>query len=87
MVDRSPVEVPLHHAWRVFATRLAVAAASFVALLSLFHHVPASTAALRGAATFIALRIAARIALAALQRSEALDRGNGVQGGAEESSR
>ena len=85
MVDRSPDGVPLHHAWRAFAARLAVAAASFVALLSLFHHVPASTAALRGAVTFCALRLAARLALAALERAEASDRGARVEKGVEES--
>jgi hypothetical protein len=86
MVDRSPDGVPLHHAWRAFAARLAVAAASFVALLSLFRHVPASTAALRGAVTFCALRLAARLAFAALERADALDRGAAAEAGTEESS-
>jgi hypothetical protein len=85
MADRSPAEVPLLRVWTAFSARLAVAAASFVALLSLFHHVPVSTAALRGAVTFCALRFAARLALAALQRADASDRGASVAKGAEES--
>ncbi len=74
MADRKSVEVPLRHAWQAFSCRLAVAAASFVGLLSLLRHVPASTAALRGAVTYFVLRFAARLAGAALERAEALDR-------------
>ncbi len=67
-------EIPLRRTWRSFTGRLAVAGGSFVGLLSLFHHVPASTAAVRGAATYFALLVVARLGGAALGRSAALDR-------------
>lgn len=70
-------EILLRRAWRSFSGRLAVAGGSFVGLLSLFHHVPASTAAARGAATTFAMLVIAKLGGAALQRSAALDRSRG----------
>jgi len=56
------------------ARRAAVAAGCFVGLISLFHHVPVSIAALRGGATYLAVLIVGRLGLAALERSLAADR-------------
>jgi hypothetical protein len=53
MVDRAPDIASLTVAWRSLGQRVAVAGGCLVGLLSLFHHVSASTAALRGAATWI----------------------------------
>ncbi len=49
MVDKAPSEAAVRAEWRSFGSRIAVAGGCFIALVSLFHHVPASTAALRGA--------------------------------------
>ncbi len=53
---------------------MAVAGGSFVALLSLFHHVPVTTAALRGGATWFVVLVAARIGSVALAKAAELDR-------------
>ena len=53
MVDKAPDASALSAAWRSLGQRIAVAGGCFVALLSLFHHVPTSTAALRGGIAWI----------------------------------
>jgi hypothetical protein len=53
--------------------RTAVAAGCFAGLVSLFHHVPVSIAALRGGAAFLAVLLVGRLGLAALARSLAAD--------------
>ncbi len=73
MADRSGGEVSLGDAWRFLSHRLAVAAGSLVALISLFHHVPVSTASMRGAAAFLAVLLLAKLGLFALERSIAFD--------------
>ena len=73
MVDKGPDGASLRGAWRSLGQRVAVAGGSFVALLSLFHHVPASTAALRGAAAWFGVLVLTR----ASRRAEVLyDRGD-----------
>ncbi len=84
MVDRAPGEALLRAAWRSLSHRLSVAAGSFVALLSLFHHVPIPTASMRGAATYFAVLLASRLGLFALQRAVELDRTKGGLRDAEE---
>ena len=74
MSDRASGEASFREAWRSFGHRIAVIGGSFVALLSLFHHVPVSTAALRGGATWLAVLIVARLGSVALERSVAFDR-------------
>ncbi len=73
MSDKSDGEIQLRHAWRSLSHRLAVAGGSFVALLSLFHHVPVSVAAMRGAAGYFALLIVSKLGLAALSWALQLD--------------
>ena len=73
MVDRGSGEVPLVSAWRSLGRRVSVAGGSFVALLSLFHHVPVSTAALRGGGTWIALLLATRLGCFALEHALRMD--------------
>jgi hypothetical protein len=54
--------------------RVAVAGATLVALVSLVRHAPLSLAALRGGATLVALLVALRLGLAALEHAAAQDR-------------
>ena len=84
MVDRARGEALLREAWRSLSHRLAVAAGSFVALLSLFHHVPIPTASMRGGATYLAVLLASRLGLLALLRAMELDRTQAALGDAEE---
>ena len=73
MADRGFDEVSLQDAWRALGRRLAVAAGSLVALVSLFHHVPISVASLRGGAAFLAVLFVSRLGRFALERTAALD--------------
>lgn len=63
-----------HHTWRPLSHRIAVVGGSFVALLSLFHHVPVMTACLRGGTAYVAVLVVSRLGLAAMQRAFELDR-------------
>ena len=69
MTDRALDAGHLRSLWRSFAHRIAVAGGSLVALISLLHHVPLSTACLRGGAAFVAVRLVARAGLFALERA------------------
>ncbi len=83
MVDRATGEAALRNAWRSFAHRLAVVGGCFVALLSLFHHVPASTAALRGGVAWLAVQALARVGAVALRmayRFDSPDTAKGTRG-------
>lgn len=73
MTDRAWDETPLREVCRSLGHRIAVAGGSLVALLSLFHHVRVSTAALRGGSTYLALLLVARLGFAALVQARALD--------------
>jgi len=73
MVDRAGIETSLSTAWRSLGTRAAVTGGSLAALISLFHHVPVSTAALRGGAAWIALLVGTRIGALALGYAERFD--------------
>jgi len=59
---------------RPLLRRTAVAAGCFAGLISLFHHVPVSIAALRGGAAFLGVLFVGKVGLAALERSLAADR-------------
>jgi len=72
-VDKAAGEAFLASAWGSLGHRVAVTGGSFVALLSLFHHVPPSTAALRGAGTWFALLVVARLGGFALRHAFRLD--------------
>ena len=74
MADKRPDEVALRQAWRPLSHRFAVATGSFVALVSLFHHVPVSTAALRGAGTYAAILLVARLGLWAMETTLQLEK-------------
>ena len=85
MADRGSEEVSIQRALRPLQGRAAVAAGSFVALLSLFHHVPVSVASLRGAAAFFVVLFVLKAGLFALEKSLAADRGTrGAEGAGEE---
>ena len=74
MTDKRIDGVALRHAWRPLSHRFAVATGSFVSLVSLFHHVPVSTASLRGAGAFVATLFVARLGLLAMEKTVELDR-------------
>ncbi len=74
MSDRSSDEFRLRSAWRSTSGRFAVTAGSFVALLSLFHHIPVSIASLRGGIAYIAVLAVGRFGGFALERAVAFDR-------------
>lgn len=59
---------------RPLLRRAAVAAGCFAGLISLFHHVPVSIAALRGGAALLGVLLVGKVGLAALERSLAADR-------------
>lgn len=67
MSDRAHDDLSLAAAGRSLGRRLAVAGGSLAAIVSLFHHVPASTAALRGAATYAVVLLVAKLGLGALR--------------------
>ena len=73
-IDKASGEVSLQAAWRPLARRVAVAAGCFTALISLLHHVPVSVASMRGAATFFAVVLVAKLGLSAVEASLAADR-------------
>ena len=73
MVDRATVEASSRDAMRALGRRMAVAGGSFVALLSLLYHVPASTAALRGGATWLVVLVVSRLGGFALGLVQRLD--------------
>ena len=79
MVDRNLGEVALGNAWRSFGHRVAVLGGSLVALLSLFHHVPASTAALRGGAAWFAVLLLTRVGAFALRHAYRFDDANAAK--------
>jgi len=64
---------PLSAAWRALAHRSAVAGGCAAAIVSLWHHVPVSTAALRGGAAWLAVLVTARLGWLALARALALE--------------
>jgi hypothetical protein len=73
MTDKRIDEVALRHAWRPLSHRFAVATGSFVALVSLLHHVSVATASLRGAGAFVATLFVARLGLLAMEKTVELD--------------
>ena len=72
-VDKAAGEAHLSNAWRALGHRIAVAGACAVALFSLFLHVPPTTAALRGAGTWLALLFATRLGVLALRQALRLE--------------
>jgi len=66
MTDTSPGGFFLHQAWHALATRLAVAAGTLAAIISLMQHTPVWVASLRGAIAFFIVRTVARWGLTAL---------------------
>lgn len=73
MSDRSSGSISFRQAWRPLERRAAVAAGSFVALVSLVHHVPVSVASLRGAGAFAAVFVVMKVGCLALESSLASD--------------
>lgn len=73
MIDRGSGGFPLESAWRAISHRLAVIGGSLAGLMSLLHHAPIPTAALRGLATYVAVLCVSRLGLAALERATVLD--------------
>ena len=81
-IDKASGEISLQTAWRPLARRVAVAGGCFTALVSLLNHTPVSVASMRGAATFAAVLVIARLGLQAVSASLAADQRAGR--GAEE---
>jgi hypothetical protein len=73
MVDTATGETSSRDALRALGSRIAVAGGSFAALLSLLYHVPASTAALRGGATWLVVLLVSRLGAHALGLAQRLD--------------
>ncbi|MFT5291101.1 MAG: hypothetical protein ACI8PQ_001698 [Planctomycetota bacterium] len=75
--DRTDVDSPrgrvLEAAWRALSHRTAVAGACAAAIVSLQNHVPLSTAALRGGATWFVVLVTARLGWFALVRALAIE--------------
>ena len=61
MVDRAITAHPLGIAWLALAKRIAVAAGALAALVSLIYDTPLWVASLRGALTWLALVVLARV--------------------------
>ena len=74
MTDTSPGGFFLHRAWYALATRLAVAAGTLAAIISLMQHTPVWVASLRGAIAFFIVRTVARWGLTALSVALRADR-------------
>lgn len=74
MSDKGYGGPDLRPTWRSLAHRVAVAGGSLVALISLFHHVPVSVAALRGAIAYVAVLAVSRLGWVALERALSIDR-------------
>lgn len=60
-------------AWRALAHRAAVAGGCAAAIVSLWHHVPLSTVALRGGAAWFTVLVTARLGWLALSRALTLE--------------
>lgn len=73
MVDKPGIDTPLSTAWRSLGSRLAVSGGCLAALISLLHHVPVSTAAVRAGLTWLALLAVTRVGAAALRFAERFD--------------
>ena len=69
MLDKGSGESSLQSSWRAITRRLAVAAGSLAALLSLLHHVPVSVASLRGGAAWLLVLVLSRLGWFALDRA------------------
>ena len=74
MSDSSAGGIQLMESWRSLGHRVAVAAGCLVGLLALLHHVPVSTASLRGGATWFGVLVLFRLGGIALERALAFDR-------------
>ena len=85
MTDTSPGGFFLHQAWHALATRLAVAAGTLAALISLMQHTPVWVASLRGAIAFFIVRMVARWGLTALTVALKADRQHSDAGESDES--
>lgn len=86
MVDKVVDGASLRRIWTSLGQRVAAAGGAFVALYALLHHVPPSTAALRGGAAWLALLVAVRLGGWALATACRLDEEAGLTGpGAERS--
>ena len=77
-VDNSYEAVRLDPVWRDIGARIGAGAGASIALLSLFHDVPVSVAALRGTATLLSIWIVWRVGLTALERAVQIDARNVV---------
>ena len=78
MVDKPADGTTLQSAWRSLGQRIAVAGGALVAILGLLYDVPTTTAALRGAGTWLALLAAVRFGAWALACAQDLDQRAGL---------
>ena len=73
MTDNAHGEFSLQATWRAMGHRIAVIGGCFVGLISLFNHVPASTAAIRGAAAWLGVLVLAWLSGLALGLAHRFD--------------
>ena len=83
--DRTDVEPSGGHileaAWRALSHRAAVAGGCAAAIVSLDKHVPLSTVALRGGATWLVVLVTARLGWLAVVRALAIEAQGNEEGG------
>ena len=83
MSDRGFGAVSVEESWRALGRRTAVAAGCFVALVSLFHHVPVSVASVRGGAAYFAVLLVAKLGWLALEKALSADAASSEEKGEE----
>jgi hypothetical protein len=73
MTDNGCDEFSLVASWRAIGHRIAVIGGCFVGLISLFNHVPVSTVAMRGGATWFGVLIVSWLSSLALDWANRFD--------------
>ncbi len=84
MTDNGCDEFSLQATWRAMGHRIAVIGGCFVGLISLFNHVPVSTAVLRAAAAWFAVQVLAWLSGLALDLALRFDQAGSGDGQGEE---
>ena len=84
MTDNGNDKFSLQVTWRALGHRMAVIGGCFVGLISLFNHVPVSTAVLRGAAAWFGVQVLAWLAAVALDLAHRFDQAEAQKNQGEE---
>ncbi len=84
MTDNGYDKFSLQASWLALGHRIAVIGGCFVGLISLFNHVPVTTAALRGGAAWFGVLILAKLSGLALDLAHRFDLAQAEKGQSEE---